>query len=579
MKDFFIVLALVLVSWVGLCIWISWFFKNSILKVILIITVSLCVYFVMIGTYVGLFGIMNLYWTTPVSLAILVGAVFYLKKRMHGPLIQLEKQILLLSKGKIIVVGRGVTLENRKDEIGNLGRAVVNLNNSYKNYVSFATNIASGNFNSEVAFDEDSDLGTALFDMRSNIDTISKDLSEVVSQANESGDLDARVNTNDKSGVWLVLTDSLNSLLDSVVIPIKEMESLLGLLAQGDISQRFTLDVKGNLLSMGKNLNNSLEALNLLVSQISENTKHVEYESKEMLSSAQEMSTNTVEISSAISEMSQGAQNQVTKVEESSNLIESIIDSSEKMVDRAKEVNSAAKTGAENSQKGLQMVEQMEKSMKEIITFSTDTTKSISSLSQRSGEISRVLAVITDIASQTNLLALNAAIEAAQAGEAGRGFAVVAEEIRKLAEDSRSSAKEIEKLINDVQDDTKNTAQAIETMNESIEGGAQASSNAFSALTDIAKTSLKTLNISDGIVNMSSQQIDNVKSIASITENVVIIAEETAAGTEEVASSSSTLSSGMTAYTHKLNDVVDITLDLKEKVEHFKLRDELPKDE
>lgn len=188
--------------------------------------------------------------------------------------------------------------------------------------------------------------------------------------------------------------------------------------------------------------------------------------------------------------------------------------------------NEAKKLMAKN-QKGLQGLEEVAKLREKVIEEANDMQNQIATLIGLSQEINAIVEGVNNIAEQTNLLALNASIEAARAGEQGRGFAVVAEEIRKLADNTKSNLEGMDQFVNEI----KVAAEKGKiSMNSTIDSTEHMSEKVVSALNGI-KQNVEMLNST--IIHMTSIS-EAMQGIEVSTKEINMAMDESAKGAEEL---------------------------------------------
>ena len=502
------------------------------------------------------------------NILLFIAVIFYVNHGMAKPILTLTSIINKMTRGDLSFP----KLNYSKDEVGQALESLKALSDSFLGIATFANEISNGNLHAKYhLMGEADEIGKSLVRMQNNLQLLIEETNRAVGGVTDEGRLAIRLQNDRFHGAWADLCQTVNNLFESILVPVTEIERVLEALSKGDLTQRCNVNAKGDIKKMVDQLNLALENQQTMLYNITHVATTLNSSANDMLVSGQEMNNSATEITSAVAEMSNGARIQMNKVDESSTLIEMILNRSIEMSEKSNDINDTAKRGVENSKKGVEVVAKVSTSIHEILKISENANDSMKTLSENSKEISRVLSVITDIASQTNLLALNAAIEAAQAGESGRGFAVVADEIRKLAEDSKKSAEDIGVLVQNITSDTEKAVKEIKEMSSKVDLGVSASTEVSGIFNEISLSSTETLEKSDAVLQSSTIQSEKTRQVVNITESIVVVAEQTSAGAEEAATSSQQLSSGMDLYMQKANELQEIANSLQKSLYEFKL--------
>jgi twitching motility protein PilJ len=239
------------------------------------------------------------------------------------------------------------------------------------------------------------------------------------------------------------------------------------------------------------------------------------------------------------------------------NSVQVMTESIQRVAESAREAEEVARSASETALKGGEAVERTVAGILQIRETVAETTRKVKRLAESSQEISKIVALISQIASRTNLLALNASIEAARAGEAGRGFAIVADEVRQLADRAAKASKEIEQIVLQIQSETGSVMTAMEEGTQQVIEGTKLAEQAKRSLEDIIQVSNRIDVLVRSITADTVEQTETSRAVAQVMQSVELTAQETSQEAQRVSGS--------------LQNLVGVARDLLTSVERFRV--------
>jgi methyl-accepting chemotaxis protein len=293
-------------------------------------------------------------------------------------------------------------------------------------------------------------------------------LKQLVHDVEKTSDFSLRSDSSDHDEVGQT-SSAFNTHMARIQAALADVNTVMASVARGDFSRSVLSRQDGDLDSLKRSVNDSIELLSQTIAGVITIGAHVDDKADALSGSAEKFRVS------------------------SRNQVESL----KTMAQAMDEIESMAR---DNETRAAQVLEFSGRAITEVSNGNAqmnDMLLSMKKIQATGADVGNAIKVIDDIASQTHLLALNAAIEAVRVGEIGRGFAVVAQEVRNLAARSARAARESNDLI-------------LKSMEEVKKGMVNADQTA-SALGEIHKTVEQVNGLVTSISSSSSEQSSRIK--------------------------------------------------------------------
>src|SRR5207344_2535344 len=163
--------------------------------------------------------------------------------------------------GQALVPGVAGTWKNLTDSVNSMAS---NLTGQVRNIADVAAAIASGDLSRKITVDvkgEILELKNTINTMVDQLNAFASEVTRVAREVGSEGKLGGQAVVTGVAGTWKDLTDSVNSMASNLTGQVRNIAEVTIAVANGDLSRKITVDVKGELLDLKETLNTMVEQL------------------------------------------------------------------------------------------------------------------------------------------------------------------------------------------------------------------------------------------------------------------------------------------------------------------------------